>query len=477
MEEFVAVRVQDPRVQNEGSWNSYVDYKIFLHTNSKAFTAKTSCVRRRYSEFVWLKRKLQKNAGLVPVPDLPGKSFFSFSNEDFLERRRHGLQVFLDKVVNMTVCLSDSQLHLFLQTQLPVGHILDCVQGHTPYTVTDAILTYASSNRGWAQAQEEDAVKEPSLTVSYESMESPAPHQPRPHDSASGLEFFSSPRLDPLADILEPRDATNRKCKKVLLPNDVLDGAVDDDDEDGGPTDATFYLGDSQDIRTTEGTPLTSGPMEAPVEVHSPAEDGVLLEAEPAASGGQMEQQSSEDVDSASSAPTDSEEERAEVVSACDRVRSDDPAKEERHEDEHRQDMGSEEEEDSSSLSSCNESIVKVSDEEHISDDATDLIQPPNGFVKMSSPEDADPWSPVSGGTMLALHVNGAADQDELSFVTRELSNSLDVNFTGGDLSENNDFSVLESSSAPELAGRRHSGQGTPSSLAADATYKTAEDI
>ncbi|XP_072315744.1 sorting nexin-11-like, partial [Eucyclogobius newberryi] len=169
--EFVAVRVQDPRIQNEGSWNSFVDYKIFLHTNSKAFTAKTSCVRRRYSEFVWLKKKLQKNSGLVPVPDLPGKSLFSFSNDDFLERRRKGLQFFLDKVVHMTVCLSDSQLHLFLQTQLPVGHILDCVQGHTPYTVTDAILTYASSNRGYAQAQEEDAVvKERNITVSYESM-------------------------------------------------------------------------------------------------------------------------------------------------------------------------------------------------------------------------------------------------------------------------------------------------------------------
>lgn len=27
------MRVQDPRVQNEGSWNSYVDYKIFLHVS------------------------------------------------------------------------------------------------------------------------------------------------------------------------------------------------------------------------------------------------------------------------------------------------------------------------------------------------------------------------------------------------------------------------------------------------------------
>lgn len=71
----------------------------------------------------------------------------------------------------MTVCLSDSQLHLFLQTQLPVGHIQDCVNGHTPYSVTDAILTYASSNRGWAQ-EEVDGSLEPCPTpISYESVE------------------------------------------------------------------------------------------------------------------------------------------------------------------------------------------------------------------------------------------------------------------------------------------------------------------
>ncbi|KAG7325138.1 hypothetical protein KOW79_011454 [Hemibagrus wyckioides] len=185
-DEFITVRVQDPRVMNEGSWNSYVDFKIFLHTNSKAFTAKTSCVRRRYSEFVWLKRKLQKNAGLVPVPDLPGKSFIHFTNTDFIEKRRQGLQSFLDKVVHMTVCLSDSQLHLFLQTQLPVGHIQDCVKGHTPYSVTDAILTYASSNRGWAQ-EEGGGPMEPCPTpISYESIESPSPnvHSSQDQDGA-----------------------------------------------------------------------------------------------------------------------------------------------------------------------------------------------------------------------------------------------------------------------------------------------------
>ncbi|NXO81222.1 SNX11 protein, partial [Sitta europaea] len=97
-QELTTVRVQDPRVHNEGSWNSYVDYKIFLHTNSKAFTAKTSCVRRRYREFAWLRRQLQKNAGLVPVPELPGKSaFFVGSTDEFIERRRRGLQHFLER--------------------------------------------------------------------------------------------------------------------------------------------------------------------------------------------------------------------------------------------------------------------------------------------------------------------------------------------------------------------------------------------
>ncbi|XP_049320311.1 sorting nexin-11 isoform X2 [Astyanax mexicanus] len=215
-DEFIAVRVQDPRVVNEGSWNSYVDFKIFLHTNSKAFTAKTSCVRRRYSEFVWLKRKLQKNAGLVPVPDLPGKSVFAFNNTDFIEKRRKGLQNFLDKVVHMTVCLSDSQLHLFLQTQLPVGHIEDCVQGHTPFSVTDAILTYASSNRGWAQEEEDGSVEPCPAPISYESMESPSPHVPTLQcEGASG---------EPTVDTTDLNTVELRVCEIVATEHNTANG-------------------------------------------------------------------------------------------------------------------------------------------------------------------------------------------------------------------------------------------------------------
>ncbi|XP_072270966.1 sorting nexin-11 [Pyxicephalus adspersus] len=153
-EEFITIRVQDPRLQNEGSWTSYVDYKIFLHTNSKAFTAKTSCVRRRYREFAWLRKQLQKYAGLVPVPALPGKvPFHMGGSDDFIERRRQGLQQFLEQAVQNMVLLSDSQLHLFLQSQLSVEEIEACVQGRRSYTATEAILNYAISNRGWTQEE------------------------------------------------------------------------------------------------------------------------------------------------------------------------------------------------------------------------------------------------------------------------------------------------------------------------------------
>ncbi|XP_034049426.1 sorting nexin-11 [Thalassophryne amazonica] len=267
-DEFIAVRVQDPRIQNEGSWNSYVDYKIFLHTNSKAFTAKTSCVRRRYSEFVWFKKKLQKNAGLVLVPDLPGKSFFSFSNEDFLERRRKGLQVFLDKVVHMTVCVSDSQLHLFLQTQLPVSHIQDCVEGHTPYTVTDAILTYASSNRGLAQAQTDDLVKDQSLaSVFYESMESPGPHQP-----FSNSNIFSSRDTDPLEGLLEVHNKVPAasQFKKTYLSVLKANKNLETIGELSLPTEVTFFLGDNQNDEESGSSCFSEQTcqIQTPVEVH-----------------------------------------------------------------------------------------------------------------------------------------------------------------------------------------------------------------
>ncbi|XP_051894524.1 sorting nexin-11-like isoform X2 [Pristis pectinata] len=169
-EEFITVRVQDPQIQDQSSWASYVDYKIFLYTNSKAFTVKTSCVRRRYREFEWLRRRLQKNAGLVSLPELPGKKpFLQVNDTEGIERRRQGLQQFLQKVLHTTIFLSDSQLHLFLQTQLSTTQIEACVQGHTSFSVNEAILNSAKCGKSIARGEEAEALG----PIGYECESSP----------------------------------------------------------------------------------------------------------------------------------------------------------------------------------------------------------------------------------------------------------------------------------------------------------------
>lgn len=58
------------------------------------------------------------------------------------------------RVVQNVVLLSDSQLHLFLQSQLSVPEIEACMRGQSPLTVTEAILHYALSNCGWVQEED-----------------------------------------------------------------------------------------------------------------------------------------------------------------------------------------------------------------------------------------------------------------------------------------------------------------------------------
>lgn len=140
VKEFISLWVRDPRVHKEDFWHTYIDYEICLHTNSMCFQKKTSCVRRRYSEFVWLRQRLQDNAVLIELPKLPpGSPFFNFTSEFQVSQRMQGLQQFLQKVLATPLLLSDSRLHLFLQSQLSISKMDACAQGQTHYTVAQAI--------------------------------------------------------------------------------------------------------------------------------------------------------------------------------------------------------------------------------------------------------------------------------------------------------------------------------------------------
>ncbi|XP_061597901.1 sorting nexin-10A [Cololabis saira] len=143
--EFVSVCVWDPRLHKDDLWYTHVDYEICLKTNSMCFRKKTSCVRRRYSEFVWLRDCLERNALIMELPKLPPwNPFFSLKNKEQVKQRMTGLQEFLERVLQSPLLLSDSRLHLFLQSNLSTRRIERCVIGKTKYTVAEAIQRSSS---------------------------------------------------------------------------------------------------------------------------------------------------------------------------------------------------------------------------------------------------------------------------------------------------------------------------------------------
>ncbi|MBN3273752.1 SNX3 protein, partial [Polyodon spathula] len=94
-------------------------------TNLPIFKLKETCVRRRYSDFEWLRTELERESKVV-VPPLPGKAFFRqlpFRGDDgifddsFIEERRQGLEQFLNKVAGHPLAQNERCLHMFLQDE------------------------------------------------------------------------------------------------------------------------------------------------------------------------------------------------------------------------------------------------------------------------------------------------------------------------------------------------------------------------
>ncbi|XP_077383010.1 sorting nexin-10B [Festucalex cinctus] len=141
MQQVISVWVRDPRIQKNDFWHAYMDYEICLHTDSVFFTRKMSRVRRRFREFVWLRQRLQANSMLMArLPQLPRKNpFFSLNNAQQISERMAGLQRFLEQILQSPLLLSDSCLHLFLQSQLSVAKMEACAEGRTRYSVAEAV--------------------------------------------------------------------------------------------------------------------------------------------------------------------------------------------------------------------------------------------------------------------------------------------------------------------------------------------------
>lgn len=129
VKEITVVEVRNPVMHYQGSsLKQYTDYEVCVKTTSKAFIIPQSSVRRRYSEFVWLRNYLGKQNDIfsrVKTPKLPPKKLVGKNDPDFIQTRMHGLQKFLRKIIEHNVFLSDKALHLFLQSGMKVNQIED----------------------------------------------------------------------------------------------------------------------------------------------------------------------------------------------------------------------------------------------------------------------------------------------------------------------------------------------------------------
>ncbi|CAG7834498.1 unnamed protein product [Allacma fusca] len=129
MKRYIKVELVEPitvTTKEHFAWStSFTSYLVRIETNHWAFSLPASEVRRRYSEFCWLRAKLKNHHPNKLVPPLPPRRFVHVTKFDpkVIEERRVGLGKFLQRVMRSDVLLSDAALHLFLQSDLSTEDI------------------------------------------------------------------------------------------------------------------------------------------------------------------------------------------------------------------------------------------------------------------------------------------------------------------------------------------------------------------
>ncbi|CAG0920746.1 unnamed protein product [Notodromas monacha] len=119
---FLEIDVINPITHGDLS-KRYTDYEVRMRTNLPVFKLKESSVRRRYSDFEWLRSELERDSKIV-VPPLPGKAWTrqlpfrgdeGIFDEEFIENRKQGLEIFINKIAGHPLAQNERCLHMFLQ--------------------------------------------------------------------------------------------------------------------------------------------------------------------------------------------------------------------------------------------------------------------------------------------------------------------------------------------------------------------------
>ncbi|KAH7521012.1 hypothetical protein JRO89_XSUnG0131500 [Xanthoceras sorbifolium] len=113
---YLSVSVTDPVKLGNGV-QAYISYRVITKTNLPEYQGPEKIVIRRYSDFVWLRDRLFEKYKGIFIPPLPEKSAvekFRFSAE-FIEMRRQGLDVFVNRIASHHDLQQSEDLRTFLQ--------------------------------------------------------------------------------------------------------------------------------------------------------------------------------------------------------------------------------------------------------------------------------------------------------------------------------------------------------------------------
>ncbi|KIW83518.1 hypothetical protein Z517_02763 [Fonsecaea pedrosoi CBS 271.37] len=118
---ILEVTVDSPLKENDGTKDAYVSYQVTTHTDFKSFQKSDFSVRRRFTDFVFLRQTLHRDYQACAIPPLPEKNNLAYVRGDrfsteFTQRRAWSLHRFLKRCTLHPVLRRAPILLLFLET-------------------------------------------------------------------------------------------------------------------------------------------------------------------------------------------------------------------------------------------------------------------------------------------------------------------------------------------------------------------------
>ncbi|KAJ2228405.1 intercellular trafficking and secretion [Coemansia sp. RSA 485] len=117
------VTVTQPRKEGEGTSSPYITYLVTTtRKNRMTREIRRYALRRRFQDFVWLHEQLAKQFVACVAPPLPGKHRLEYLtgdrfSEDFVNKRKHGLERFLRRAILHPTLRTSEHLTVFLEAK------------------------------------------------------------------------------------------------------------------------------------------------------------------------------------------------------------------------------------------------------------------------------------------------------------------------------------------------------------------------